>query len=73
MTILTMTIWGAALVGYVSMLVLTERGAARYLRREAPCHAQARIHVLTADPRTPVPAARRLEREEHCTLVTEVA
>lgn len=73
MTILTMTIWGAALVGYVSMLVLTERGAARYVRGEAPCRARTRIHVLTADPRTPVPAARRLERDDPCTLVTEAA
>jgi hypothetical protein len=73
MTILTMTIWGAALVCYVSMLVLTERGAARYMRGEAPCRAQTRIHVLTVDPRTRVPAARRFELEEHRGLVTEVA
>jgi hypothetical protein len=57
-TILTATIWGAAAAGYILMLVLTERGAATYLRSQAASRASGQVIVLNA--------VRHVETSEAC-------
>jgi hypothetical protein len=47
-TILTMAIWGAAAAGYIAMLVLTERGAARYVRGDTRSCERGQVYVLNA-------------------------
>lgn len=58
-TILTVAIWGAAAAGYVSMLVLTERSAARYVAGVARCRPRAQVYVLNAATAIEAPVAVR--------------
>jgi hypothetical protein len=47
-TILTVAIWCAVAGGYISMLVLTERGAARYVRGDVRGQERLRVRILNA-------------------------
>lgn len=56
-TTLAWCIWGAAAIGYIAMLVITERGAARYVRGETRRRPRPQVHVHVA--------CRSLERAPH--------
>jgi hypothetical protein len=62
MQALTIAIWGAAVVGYVAMLLLTERSAGRFVRGETRAPSGSRTFIVAAGAHDARSAAEGLAR-----------